>query len=139
MAYGNQEVLRVEGDYDYSGIPTKRFNDEVKFSPPVIEVYRGKTGDDRNLDLHEGETITATATLWEPPRDSLSVTIAVDQEDSPISINDQPRGTRVTLTIPGNDRRAAFTIRGIVPNRPFVVRALAHGYACDGGSGTVKK
>jgi hypothetical protein len=133
----NVQVLHAQGEFTSSpgGIPTRSTHDEVQFSPPIIFVFRGNTTN-HTLDVHERETITATVTVLAPPKEGLTVTVTTD-ENSAVSLNNAPAGTPITVTIPTNDRRADFTIRGIQTGKTFLVRALAHGYAFSPGGGTV--
>jgi hypothetical protein len=133
----NVQVLHAQGEFitNPGGIPTRSTHDEVQFSPPVIFIFRGNTTD-HNFDVHERETITATVTVLVPPKEGLTVTVTTD-ENSAVSLNNAPAGTPITVTIPTNDRRADFTVRGIETGKIFVIRALAHGYSFSPGGGRV--
>jgi hypothetical protein len=136
-ANGNQ-ILDAKGAFTTpsSGIPTRSTNDQVVFSPPTIFVFRGNTTSS-DVSLKERETIIATVLVVAPPKEGLTVTLTTD-ENSAVSLNDAPAGTPITVTIPNNDRRADFKIRGIQTGKSFVVRPLAHGYASKLGGGTVQ-
>ncbi len=135
--YKNTQVLHVQGQFKtpQSGIPTKLTEDEVEFSPPVIFVFRGNSTN-HDLSLKERETIAATVLVVKAPKEALTVTVTTE-ENPAVSLNDQPAGTPITLTIPTNDRRADFTVRGIQTGKTFIVRALAHGFSSKAAGGTV--
>jgi hypothetical protein len=56
-----------------------------------------------------------------------------------VSLNEQPAGQGITLSIPSNDRRIDFKIRGIVVSgEVFLIRAIADGYSSDVAGGFVQ-
>jgi hypothetical protein len=63
------------------------------------------------LRMHEGETVNMQVSLPQAPYRDLPVTISTDNRN--LSLGEQNAGDPLTVTIPGNDRHAVFTIRGI--------------------------
>lgn len=136
---GWQQTLEVHASFKTpsSGIPTKSTNDMVQFTPPGVFVFLGNSTSVNNLSVKERDTIRATVMVVDPPtREGLVVTLTTE-ENPAVSLNNAAAGTPITVTIPINDRRADFTVRGIQAGQSFIVRPLAKGYGSHAGSGTV--
>jgi hypothetical protein len=133
----NEQLLRVSGKSSSNGSCC----DSVTFSPPYTAIFRGggtAVTFDHDLTLKERETITATVFVSEAPKESLKVWVLGDEA---VSLNDQPAGKSIMVTIPTNDRRVDFTVRGIVVSGGggpyFRIRAIATGYSSQVAGGRV--
>jgi hypothetical protein len=127
----NRQKLAVFGDFatPTSGLGNRIKADSVEFSPPYTAVYSDRTGFNKELKVKEGETITAFAFVQDAPKEALTVTITGNDR---VSLNDQTAGASIQVIIPTNDRRAAFTVRGIQAGGGFFqFRAIATGFASD--------
>jgi hypothetical protein len=129
----NRQKLAVSAQFTTptTGLGNRITGTSNTFSPPYSIVYTGTTGTDKHLVVGEGQTITATAFVERAPKEPLTVTITGDPR---MSLNDRPAGDSIQVVIPTNDRRAAFTVRGIVVAQAdefILFRAIADGYASD--------
>lgn len=133
----NTQHLIVDADFTTptGGLGNRVTRDSSKFRPPMIQVFRGRTGFDPNLTLNERETITANVYVEKAPKERLLITVTGDPT---ISLNDQPAGQSIQVVIMPNDRRGDFTIRGIQTRAdPFRIRGIATGFSSMPGRGVV--
>jgi hypothetical protein len=132
----NEQLLRVSGKSSSNASCC----DSVKFSPPATRIFRGGGGTvtfDRTLDVHERETIIATVYVDVVPKEALTVRVTGHPS---VSLNEQPAGQGITLSIPNTDRRVDFRIRGIVVSgEVFRIRAIATGYSSQISGGSVRE
>ena len=132
----NEQLLRVSGESSSDGSCC----DSATFSPPYTRIFRGggtAVTFDRNLDVKERDTITATVFVDVVPKEALTVKVTGHPS---VSLNEQPAGQDITLAIPSNDRRVDFRIRGIViSGEVFRIRAIADGYSSSMSGGSVRR
>jgi hypothetical protein len=130
----NEQLLRVSGKSSSNGSCC----DSVKFSPPATKIFRGGGSAityDTGLDVRERETIVATVFVDAVPKEALAVRVTGHPS---VSLNEQPAGSDILLSIPSNDRRVDFRIRGIVVSGEFFkIRAIATGYSSAAAGGRV--
>lgn len=134
--YPNEQLLRVSGKSSSNASCC----DSVTFSPPYTRIFRGggtAITFDRTLDVRERETITATVFVDVVPKEALTVRVTGHPS---VSLNDQPAGQAIMLSIPNNDRRVDFRIRGIVVSgEVFRLHAIADGYSAAVSGGFVRQ
>lgn len=121
-------MLVVKGGYTASGLDFRTLGDTAVFFPLTAGVVTAGTLQ-RGLTLREGQTAEADAILFEVPVTPTTVTITV-AGDRAVSLNGQPVGMGVSLTVPTNDRRARFTVRGVRVGRAEL-HAAVPGYATE--------
>jgi hypothetical protein len=122
---GARQKLWVKGDYTASGLELRDRYDSVTFSAPwVTVVERGTTVS--SIVLREGQTVEAEALIDGAPLAPTTVIISV-VGDRIVSLNNQPAGASVSVTIPTTDRRARLTVRGIRPGSARL-KAETRGY-----------
>jgi hypothetical protein len=120
----NKQLLRVGAKSSSNGSCC----DSVTFSPAPISIFRGGGNaitSDPDLSLHERETISATVFVNVVPKEGLTVRVTGHPS---VSLNDEPAGQAITLSIPNNDRRVDFeasALRVVLHDQPHPVRMTA--------------
>ena len=104
-------VLRVSGDFS----PSRAFDmhgDTAEFTPPALIVCRPPPcGRTTGIGVPVLTTVSVGVTIPSAPPSPLQVRIT--PSNNFVSLNNQPAGASIVVTIPSNDRRTSFSVRGI--------------------------
>ena len=116
----------------------QRLTTTVKFTPPPINLeHVNPVSANLRQVVREGGSISIEVKVPRPPTSPLSIQII--PRNNFISINNNSAGQTVSVQIPSSDRRAIFTVSGVVSGQSNATGfdATALGYQTSGMSITV--